>query len=90
MPRGPLLRSGRANDREGEKHGGIKEKGGREGGRKTGEEGAGAGMKCPAIKLSELFTFSYKGAYLSWNGCLCSAPHAHKCRLMDENAAIYI
>lgn len=53
-----------------------------------GEEGTG--MKCSAIKLSEPLTFLYKGAYLPRNGCLCSAPLAHKCRLMDENSTVYI
>ena len=49
---------------------GIKEKEGKR--RDRGGEGARAGMKCSAIKLSEPLTFSYKGAYLPWNGCLCS------------------
>lgn len=56
----------------------------REGGKRPdrgGGEQARAGMKCSAIKLSELLTFSYKGAYLSWNGRLCSGLLAHKCRL---------
>lgn len=63
---------------------------GREKGETEEEKGARAGMKCSAIKLSEPLTFSYKGAYLPRNGCSCSGPLAHKCRLMDENLAVYI
>lgn len=59
-------------------------------GKTGGGEGVRAGMKCSAIKLSEPLTFSYKGAYLPRNGCLCSGPLAHKCRLKDENLAVYI
>lgn len=47
-------------------------------------------MKCSAIKLSEPLTFSYKGAYLPQSGCLCRGPPAHKCRLKDENLAVYV
>lgn len=54
------------------------------------EEGARAGMKCSAMKLSEPLTLSYRGAYLSQNGCSCRSPLAHKRWLKVENVALYI